>query len=274
MMQRLTPVVKFLLIANLAIFLADVVIFDGAIRHLGAFTVATALMRGHIWEFITFQFLHASLGHVAFNMIGLYFFGPFLENWWGKRRFIAFYLLCGIGGAAFYSLLLFAGVLPAGTTSLTPLVGASAGIYGILIGVAVIAPNTRVALLLPPIELSIRQLAMGVLVIAALSILLRFGNEGGEAGHLGGAMVGYLLMRRTRLLAWAESRDPEVVIVRPKAFTRRSEPKLRPRSEIDLTTQSEVDEILDKISRDGFQSLTPAEREILNKAAKSNRRNS
>lgn len=267
-MQRLTPVVKVLLIANLAIFFGDLLLFNGSLRQIGRFTVESAVLHGRVWEFFTFQFLHGSLGHVAFNMIGLFFFGPIIERWWGSRRFTAFYLLCGVAGAVFYSLLFFLGVFPASTTTLTGLVGASAGIYGILIGVAVIAPDIRMALIFPPIELSAKQLALAVLAIAVVSIALRFGNEGGEAGHLGGAMLGYLLIKRKHLLSWARARDQEVEIIRPRAFVRRSEPKLRPRSEIDLTTQTKVDDILDKISRDGFQSLTTAEREILEKAAK------
>jgi len=267
-LQRLTPVVKVLLIANLAIFFGDLLLFNGSLRQIGRFTVESAVLHGRVWEFFTFQFLHGSLGHVAFNMIGLFFFGPIIERWWGSRRFTAFYLLCGVAGALFYSLLFFLGVFPASTTTLTGLVGASAGIYGILIGVAVIAPDIRMALIFPPIELSAKQLALAVLAIAVVSIALRFGNEGGEAGHLGGAMLGYLLIKRKHLLSWARARDQEVEIIRPRAFVRRSEPKLRPRSEIDLTTQTKVDEILDKISRDGFQSLTTAERQILERAAK------
>lgn len=268
-LQRLTPVVKTLLIANLAVFFIDAVVFEGLIWNFGRFTVESAVMHGKLWEFVTFQFLHGGVFHVLVNSIGLFFFGPFMERWWGGSRFLAFYLLCGLAGAAFYVMLFFAGVFPPTTTSATALVGASAGIYGILAGVALIAPNMRVALLFPPIELSMRQLAIAIMVIAVGSILLQFGNEGGEAGHLGGAILGYLLVKQPRLLGWAQRREERVEIIRPKAFTRRSEPKIRPRSGIDLTTQTEVDRILDKISRDGFQSLTQAERDVLHRASKS-----
>ena len=120
-------------------------------------------------------------------------------------------------GAVFFTLLVLLGLLP-GDDLWTPLVGASAGIYGILIGVAVIAPNLRVALLFPPIELSMRQLAIALMVISAGSILLKFGgNEGGEAGHLGGAILGFILMRFPRLLGG----EPGVEVIRPKVSPHR-----------------------------------------------------
>ena len=75
----------------------------------GAFTIRSALMEFRLWEFVTFQFLHGSLGHVLFNSIGIYFFGPWMERWWGSKKFLLFYLLCGAAGAAFFTLLMFLG---------------------------------------------------------------------------------------------------------------------------------------------------------------------
>ena len=271
--SHLTPVVKWLVGINLAVFFSDL-FFDHRLADWGCFTMQSALGEGRVWEFITFQFIHGNLLHVVFNMVVLYVFGPWAERWWGARRFLAFYLLCGAAGAAFFSLLAVVGVLqpPAGPESLqtVPLVGASAGIYGILVGVAVLAPNLRVTLYFPPIELSMRQLAIVVLAIATATVLLNFGNAGGEAGHLGGAILGFLLMRQPWLLHWAQGRGPGVEIIRPKAFGARPEAKLRPRTELDLQTQTEVDRILDKISQQGFQSLTDAEREMLQRISKSN----
>jgi membrane associated rhomboid family serine protease len=235
-----------------------------AISEWGAFAIRSALMEGRIWEFITFQFLHASVGHVLFNMIGLYFFGPWMERWWGSRRFLVFYLLCGVGGAAFYTLLALVGVLPdAGGY----LVGASAGIYGILVGVAIIAPQMRVALMFV-IEMTMRRMAMLILGIAVLTVIFKWNNSGGEAGHLGGALVGYLLMSFPMLLSWAQGRDSEVNIIRPKAFSRRrTEAKIKPRTSVNLKSSTEVDAILDKMLEKGRESLTDEEREILKRAS-------
>jgi len=269
----LTPVVKGLLIANLGIFLLDFVIlpiFFGVhpvnggtlLVNWGAFSIESALREFHLWEFITFQFLHANLAHVLFNCIGIYFFGPWMERWWGSKKFLIFYLLCGAGGAAFFSFLTWVGLLPGGMFA--GLVGASAGIYGILIGVAFVAPDLRVQLLFPPIELSMRQLAIGLMVIATGSVLLNLGgNEGGEAGHLGGAIVGFFLMRYPRLLRGGSG----VRFIRPQPPARPFESKIRPRTELRLHEDSAVDLILDKVSREGFQSLTQAERETLRQAS-------
>lgn len=260
-LSRLSPVVKWLLLANIGIFFLDLFLDHRMVR-FGAFAIQSAIFEFRIWEFVTFQFLHGSLGHVLFNCIGLYFFGPWMERWWGSKKFILFYLLCGCAGAAFFTLLMFLGLLPGDMQ--TGMIGASAGIYGIFIGVAVIAPDLRVMLLFPPIELSMRQLAIALLVISTGAILLSLGgNEGGEAGHLGGAILGFFLVRHPRLLGM----DPGVEIFRPQRQRGRFESKLRPRSSLRPGEDSAVDLILDKISREGFQSLTDAEREILHKAS-------
>ena len=261
--SQFTPVVKWLLIVNLGIYFLDLFLKDYPLRNFGAFTIQSAVFEFRVWEFVTFQFLHGSLGHVFFNCMGIFFFGPFLERWWGTRKFLIYYLLCGVAGAAFFTLLVFLGLL--GDSLQTPLVGASAGIYGILIGVAVIAPNLRVALLFPPIELSMRQLAIALMVISGGAILLKMGgNEGGEAGHLGGAILGYFLMRFPQLLGGGGSE-----IARPVRAGPRPLPKLRPRTALEMERDSAVDVILDKISREGFQSLTAEEREFLQQASSS-----
>jgi membrane associated rhomboid family serine protease len=260
--SQVTPVVKRLLIANLGIYFLDLFLMGNPLRNFGAFTIESAVFGFRVWEFVTFQFLHGSLGHVFFNCMGIFFFGPFLERWWGAPKFLIYYLLCGVAGAAFFTLLVFVGLL--GDSLQTPLVGASAGIYGILIGVAVIAPNLRVALLFPPIELSMRQLAIVLMVISGGAILLKMGgNEGGEAGHLGGAILGYFLMRFPQLLGWGND------IIRPARSGPQPLPKLRPRTTLEMEQDSAVDLILDKISREGFQSLTAEEREFLQKASSS-----
>lgn len=264
--SQITPVVKWLLILNLGIYFLELLVakspHDKPFREFGAFAIESAVFEGRVWEFITFQFLHGSLGHVLFNCMGIFFFGPWLERWWGSQKFLIYYLLCGVGGAMFFTLLVLLGVLPAAY-----LIGASAGIYGIFIGVAIVAPDLRVALLFPPIELSMRQLALALMAISVGSIVLRFGgNEGGEAGHLGGAILGFILMRFPQLLG----REPRFETVRPKVFS--SHPaKLRPRTRTEIEQNTAVDIILDKISREGFQSLTQEEKEFLQKASNHHR---
>lgn len=274
--SQLTPVVKWLLALNIGIFFLDVMLANemdehGPLRHEGAFAILSAVFEGKIWEFITFQFLHASVAHVLFNCLGIFFFGPWMERWWGSTKFLIFYLLCGVAGAAFFTLLAMLGVVPEGH-----LVGASAGLYGILIGVAIIAPELRLMLLFPPIELSMRQLAIALMSISVGMILLGYAgvslfglisNEGGEAGHLGGAILGYVLMRYPQLLG----RKAGLKVFRPKVkkVPQQPAPKLRPRSTLLKDQDSAVDLILEKIHREGVQSLTDEERDFLQKAANS-----
>lgn len=271
--SRITPVVKSLLIVNIAIYFLDLFIkgdaLHGPLRIYGTFAIQTAMFEGKVWEFFTFQFLHAHLGHLLANCIGLFFFGPWMERWWGAGKFLVFYLLSGVGGALFFTLLVFLGILPKDGFQ-TGLIGASAGIYGILVGVAVTAPSLMVTLLFPPITLSMRQLALIALGISVVIILFGIGgNEGGEAGHLGGALAGFLLIRGWMLWKNSETapsrggdrRGPRTDIAA----------KIRPRTRVDLRGQSEIDAILDKISKNGFQSITPEERELLDRAANKER---
>ena len=152
--------------------------------------------------------VHGGLGHLVFNMLALYFFGPLVEAYLRGRQFVAFYLLCGVGGAAFYLVLLMLGYRIG--TPTVPLVGASAGIFGILVAAALIAPNAMV-FLLGIFPLRLVTLAYFFIIFAILQILFMGENAGGEAAHLGGAAAGVLLMRKTNWLekiAWAGRRAP------------------------------------------------------------------
>lgn len=255
----LAPVTKWLLIINIVVFLADV-LTKKYLTYYGTFAVRTAIFDGFIWEFITFQFLHGSVAHIIFNAVALYFFGPFMEQWWGRWKFLAFYLLCGAGGALLYSAFGLSGIVELKEG----IVGASAGIFGILVGIAMVAPNMRVRLLFPPVELSMRQVALIALGIAAVLLIYPiFDNAGGEAGHLGGALMGFLLMKFPGLLGWAGGWSRSVKMRRPNAARHPGEAKLRPHTRVNLRGDSEIDKILDKVSSEGFASLTEEERKKL-----------
>lgn len=185
---------------------------------LGAYSWFTCFMEGEIWRLISYQFVHANMGHIFFNMWALYFFGPAVEAVMGPRKFLAYYLACGIAGALFSSFLAAEGLyshldnsLPmqmaiqeiAGMTGyegfvlpwqMVPMVGASAAIYGVMIAVAFLYPDERISLLFPPITLKIRTFALAIIGIAAVIILFNLSNAGGEAGHLGGIIMGSVIM--------------------------------------------------------------------------------
>jgi membrane associated rhomboid family serine protease len=169
----------------------------GPLGAWGHFSMLTAVQHLQIWRFITFQFLHADLNHLIFNMLALYFFGPIAESYLGARRFIPFYLLCGVGGAVLYLLLLMVGWRIGAPW--VPLVGASAGIFGILIAAALVAPNITVMFMMI-LPMPLRTVAWLFIAIAVYTVVFMGNNAGGEAGHLGGAAMGWLLMQRPQLL--------------------------------------------------------------------------
>lgn len=269
MFAALTPVTKWLLIANIVMFVLDVLVSDGLLGLLLAFSIEQGLMSGWIWQFVSCQFIHAEVMHLLMNSLGLYFLGPTVERWWGSKFFLRFYLVCGAAGAVFYTLLFWLHILPRATVD-TLLMGASAGIFGILFAIYVIAPDQKMRLLFPPITVSMRQIAVFILLISVGTILggllfpgsSFFENEGGEAGHLGGAIMGVLLMKHPWLVG--KGRRTEQNVIRPKQFrTRRCKPKIRARSQIDLASESEIDRILDKINEQGVGSLSKQEKELL-----------
>jgi len=195
--MRLWSVTTWLIAVNVAIFVLNIVT-GNLLYHVGYFSALTAVYGMQVWRFITFQFLHANVEHIFFNMLTLYFFGPLIEGYLGARRYLAFYLLCGASGAAMYMLLMYVGVLPDGPK--TALVGASAGIYGVLIAAARVAPDARVMLLFPPIPIKLRVLAWIFIGIAVFTIVQQGHNAGGQAAHLGGAALGFLLISKPQVL--------------------------------------------------------------------------
>lgn len=184
----------------------------GPIDRWGYFSVDTAVAGLQVWRWITFQFLHAGIGHLLGNMIGLYFFGPVIEDFLGRRRFLAFYLLCGIAGPVIYLVFALMGILQ--TSPITPLIGASAGVFGILLAAAQVAPRAQVMLLFPPIPMQLRTLAYVLLAIAAYMVFTQGRNAGGEAAHLGGAALGFFLIHNPRYLNWAENLSPRRLFAR------------------------------------------------------------
>lgn len=176
----------------------------------GYFSFDTAVKHLEVWRFLSFQFLHSRqlLWHIIFNMYALYLFGPIVESYLGPKRFLSYYLLCGVAGPMMYVVLMLLGV--GDFSQVIPLVGASAGIFGILIACAMIAPDVRVLLLIPPIPMKLKTLVwvligIGVYSVLSSSLKLPGGsvagwNAGGEAAHLGGAAAGAFLIRNKWLL--------------------------------------------------------------------------
>jgi membrane associated rhomboid family serine protease len=209
--MRMGSVTTWLIIINIVVFLLnnaiqqDVIVDGYIIRGVhpindlwGYFSVTTAIFHLQLWRFITFQFLHAGFEHILFNMIALFFFGPMVESYLGPRRYLAFYLLCGIAGPVMYIILWAAGFLIHDPASVH-LVGASAGIFGVLIAGAMIAPDTT-ALIYGIIPMRLKTMAWLLLAIAVYTVFTNGNNAGGQAAHLGGAAAGFALIQYPAIL--------------------------------------------------------------------------
>jgi membrane associated rhomboid family serine protease len=269
---RLPLFTKWLLIINVAVFVVDRVLARMFLEHIpgvrpdyiletwGYFSADTAILQGQVWRFITMQFLHFDGWHVFMNMLAVFFFGPMVERHFGSKRFLAFYLLCGAAGAVCYLLLWLIGVV-VGDPSVHML-GASAGVFGILVAAAKFAPDTKVLLMfIIPIPLKVLVwFWIGVEVYNVLAMgHTQNSNAGGSAGHLGGAAVGILLVMRPRLLDWADS----ISDWGKHQFKRKVKQKQQRREQ---SLDDQVDKILDKVREHGLQSLSEREKQILTRS--------
>lgn len=238
------------------------------------FSTDTAVRRVEVWRLIGFQFLHVGLLHLLFNMVALYFFGPIVERHLGRKRYLAFYLLCGICGALLYLLLNLTGYVvtlytnqPIAIPGLlfnswaTPLMGASAGVFGVLIAGAYLVPNATV-LFFFVLPMRLATFAYALLALSVINLIMGNPNAGGEAGHLGGALAGFYLIRRPHrlhgffdFLGWADPTSHH--------YRRRGDRGSRPAT----AGREQIDRILAKISSSGLHSLTEKEKRILREAS-------
>jgi membrane associated rhomboid family serine protease len=184
------PVTQGLLIANVLIFFVGEQLGPNIIGLFALWPWDTGLFRP--WQLITYAFLHGGLTHLAFNMFGLWMFGSELERVWGARRMMNFYGVSVLVAAL--AQLLVTGLLGAQA----PTVGASGGLFGLLIGFAMVFPRRKITPLIPPIP-------MPAPVFVALygAVELTLGVTGSASGvahfaHLGGLLGGWLMMRYWR----------------------------------------------------------------------------
>ena len=144
-----------------------------------------------LWQFITANFMHSDLTHLIFNMVGLFVFGGAVEKMVKENEFIKYFLICGIGGYVFAFILWLIGITPNNL-----IVGASAGVYGLLLAFSLLYPNQKV-LLFFAIPMQAKWLAI---IFAGLEFLLSFRNDGiSHIGHLGGILagLGYFMYKKT-----------------------------------------------------------------------------
>lgn len=222
------------------------------------------------WTIITYMFTHIELFHLFWNMITLFWFGKILSEYTSVKKIIPLYLMGGITGALFPALL-FIGV-PAFNNYLgVPMVGASAGVTAIIIAAAVLVPHVRLNLMfIGPVKLL--YVALFVVFLDLLNVASH-NNLGGSLAHLGGALMGYVFMLQYKkgndlskginvVLEWLTNLFKSSPKSNLKTVHRRAVPDDEYNSN-KIATQAQIDAILDKISKSGYESLSSKEKEFL-----------
>ena len=207
-LSRIPPVTRNLIIVNVIIFIATLINENFMIGAFGLFYPSSQYF--HWWQVVTHMFMHGGFWHIFFNMYTLFIFGVVVERIIGTRKFLLFYFVCGLGAAGLQigaQYLEMQAYIASGTQSAlqsiaalkaTPTVGASGAIYGVLIGYAMLFPESRMTLLFPPVTLSAKWM---VVIFAAIELFTGVtGLVGGVAhfAHLGGMLIGWLLIKMWR----------------------------------------------------------------------------
>lgn len=245
----MTPWVSRLLIANILVYALQMAL-PGL---MPALAYVPGLMLVRPWGLVTYMFLHGSLTHILFNMMGLYFFGPRLEERLGSSRFATLYFIAGVSGALLSTLL----------APRAALIGASAGVFGVMLGFATFWPRERILIWgIVPVEAR-----MLVIVTTLFSLYAGFsGSSRGVAdfAHLGGYVGAYLYLRALDRFSPARRFQAAVSAV-PPIGDRKLVDGLRNANldGVHELSKEQVNRLLDKISAQGVGSLTPQERQFL-----------
>ncbi len=294
------PVIKWLLIINFAVFFLQQIVQNimfgnipgwYVLNHYFALNPIVGFDRFgepynfQIWQLITYQFMHGGFAHIFFNMLMLWMFGMEIENIWGSRKFLVFYLTAGIGAGL--TQVVFSPIL---TGALAPTIGASGAIFGVMIAFAMMFPNRYIFIyFLIPMKakyLIAFLMAIEILSVSGMSFVAHL-------AHIGGAITGviFILLDRKYHFNFDRFFDWTKNLSKPKTnFGKRSfhnskfRKPFRTTSNVeeaefydinqpnnvreDEVTEEEIDRILDKISKSGYQNLTEREKKILFEASK------
>ena len=234
----------------------------------------------HPWTLLTYAFCHQDFFHILFNLLNLYWFGQLVREYLGDRRLVSIYVLGALAGAAVF--LLSFNLLPVFQPGVgTPMIGASAGVTAIIVAGATLLPDyTFMLILIGPVK--IKWIAAVVVLISLAGV--NGGNPGGEIAHLGGALLGFLFIKQ--LQAGRDLGRPVQAVgnwfgnlaTRRTAMrvstSRRAEPVAaisasggKKPAVVNQPLQDEIDLILDKISRSGYESLSKEEKQKLFRAS-------
>jgi membrane associated rhomboid family serine protease len=203
----ITPAVKYLVLTCAGVFLVQTLIAiflpytaTSWFNHWFGLVPRGVIPGLRIWQPFTYIFLHGGLFHLLINMLMLWMFGRELEMVWGKRRFLNYFFLCGVGAGLIEVLVKTIPVFFGKAPSDTPTIGASGAIFGILIANAVLFPDRKIWLIPLPITIPMRPY---VAVMGAIEFFGTLGTGGDNVAHichLGGMLVGYIYLRRGSFL--------------------------------------------------------------------------
>ena len=256
----------------------------------------------HFYQFFTYMFLHGGFTHIFFNMFALWMFGSVIERVWGPKKFIFYYICCGIGAGVAQELVQYvnysiegiaayqyvnAGGIQMTTDAYINLwttIGASGAVYAILLAFGMIFPNERLFIIPFPFPIKAKWLVAGYIVIELISAMSGPGDGVAHMAHLGGMLFGFLLIRYWQKhpdssQRFGRSRGQEFFESMKRRYdqrqrnqhnTRMQAEEMQRRRETDQEynarqrqNQEEVDAILDKIRKSGYDSLTKEEKKKL-----------
>jgi membrane associated rhomboid family serine protease len=252
----LTPTVMALLAANITIFIVQFLLSPSALmvfNHTFGLVPGEAIPRLKLWQFASYMFLHGGFWHLFFNMFALWMFGSEIEALWGRQAFLRYYFVCGFGGGLTYAVTSWG--------SYVPLVGASGAVFGILLAYALLFPDRQI-LLYFLIPIKVKWFVLGYGLIELLAATRGSPSQIGHFAHLGGLLFGYLYLKlgmghRATGAGWPRRRPrARIRVVPPQAPPPRSADQVR------------IDEILEKITREGLASLSDEEKDFLRRASR------
>jgi membrane associated rhomboid family serine protease len=261
--SQLTPLVKKLIIINCVVLFIQIVRGgyppNSRIEDFFGLVPVDVIKNFYIWQLFTYMFLHGNFGHIFINMFFLWMFGSDIERAWGKERFLKYYFITGVGAGII-------NVLFTPNSSL-PIIGASGAVFGILVAFVLMFPDRKLMFLIFPLPIKAKHLAIigGILVfLGAAQQMVGQGGGIDHFAHLGGVVVGYIYLKyiqRKNLGRASFRKGPSLWRKTKVVFSILFNLYTKP----DIDIDTEVDRILDKISKEGMESLTKKEKEILMK---------
>ena len=192
-----TPVVKHILAINIILFIATQINPDYMIRTFAMFYPESPLVRP--WQPVTYLFMHGGIMHILFNMYSLWLFGTVLEQSIGSKKFFVFYMLCGLGAAALHfgvESISFESASMAAKIEIMriPTLGASGAVYGLFLGYAMLYPNSVLSFIFPPVSLKAKWMMLIFVGIELLIGISQTTDGVAHFAHLGGVVMGVLLL--------------------------------------------------------------------------------